>query len=309
MELYQGKLSFYNSSNGSTWNMPDGNGVVGSTVFQNNQWYDIELNYSSTAGYKGFVNGNLEISYAGTAKTYFDPNSPGVLFGVWRDGTSYPLAGAMSDIYVDTSKTAHSSSFTPSTDNSTNLFQNTVDWSQATDGIENVIGTSGNDTIIGTSGNNFLNGSAGNDSLAGNAGNDTLQGGLGNDTIAGGDGDDVFLFRKGDGNDLISDSTGSNTLSFDNSILQSVVAIFKNNNNQLQVGFMNSSGDQVTLSNVNDVEKIQLSTGSYLTSSDVNSVIQAMSSYATNNSISMTSLNDVENNTGLMSIITGAWHS
>jgi hypothetical protein len=38
-------------------------------------------------------------------------------------------------------------------------------------------------------------------------------------------------------------------------------------------------------------------------------VIQAMSSYATNNSVSFTSLNDVENNTNLMGIINGAWHA
>ena len=98
------------------------------------------------------------------------------------------------------------------------------------------------------------------------------------------------LCDRPDGTDSIFDSAGTDTLSFDSSISQASIALFKDSNNHLEIGFTNSSGDQVVLDNVNDIEQIQLSDGSYLTSADVNLVIQSMSNYATNNSVSFTSL-------------------
>jgi len=195
------------------------------------------------------------------------------------------------------------------------------------DGDDSLNGDAGNDTIMGRVGNDTLSGGEGddlldagedNDSLMGGSGDDnliaysgddTLAGGTGNDVLNGGDGNDTYLFSQGDGMDSIFDNAGTDTLSFDNSVLQSAVALFRDSNNHLEIGFTNSSGDQIILDNANDIEQIQLSGGNYLTNADVNLVIQSMSNYATNNSVSMTSLSDVENNANLMAIINGAWHA
>ncbi|MGG2334389.1 LamG-like jellyroll fold domain-containing protein, partial [Salmonella enterica] len=67
LELYQGKLWFSNSSNGTSWNIYSG---TGTTSLAANQWYDIELSYSGTAGYRIYLNGNLEISTSNTTKSY-----------------------------------------------------------------------------------------------------------------------------------------------------------------------------------------------------------------------------------------------
>jgi hypothetical protein len=67
----------------------------------------------------------------------------------------------------------------------------------------------------------------------------------------------------------------------------------------------------VTLSNQTTagyvIEKVQLNDKSYLTSADINLVIQQMTSFATNNGIAFSSVDDVRNNQGLMNIITAAW--
>jgi|GEM_PF-744355 len=185
-------------------------------------------------------------------------------------------------------------------------------------GNDTLMGRVGNDTLLGGEGddlvdagedNDQLYGSSGNDTLIGYSGSDTLTGGTGNDVLNGGDGDDTYLFTQGDGMDSIFDSAGVDTLSFDGSVMQSAIAFFQDANNHLEIGFTNASGDQVILDNVNDIEQIQLSNGNYLTNADLNLVIQQMSSYATNNAISLTSLNDVENNANLMGMINGAWHA
>ena len=204
-----GKLGLYNSSNGTSWNMPDGNGVIGTTVLQANQWYDFEVNYSSTAGYKIFINGNMDINYANTTKTY---NSGGLYLGTWKDGSTYPTAGAISDIYIDNTQTLHTANFSPDPNSWENRYVGSIDWSQAS--IENAIGGSGNDIITGTSNDNKLSGGAGNDSVIAGSGNDTLTTGLGIDTLDGGQGDDVYSIISNTGTESIVDAGGTDTLSF-----------------------------------------------------------------------------------------------
>jgi Ca2+-binding RTX toxin-like protein len=185
------------------------------------------------------------------------------------------------------------------------------------DGNDFLFGDGGNDTFLGGNGNDYLFGDSGNDSmdggtgddyLSGSGGNDTLRGGTGNDSLYGGNGDDTYLFAQGDGMDTINDSSGNNTLSFDISVIKADIAFFENGSN-LQIGFTNSAGDQITANSMTDLSQIQLADGEYLTSSDVNSLIQTMSNYATNNSVSFTSLSDVENNSNLMGMINAAWHT
>ena len=85
-------------------------------------------------------------------------------------------------------------------------------------GTANVNGTgnAGNNTVTGNSGNNQLDGAAGNDILIGGAGNDTLIGGAGNDSLDGGAGNDTYRFTLATlGNDIIRDTSGIDTISFD----------------------------------------------------------------------------------------------
>jgi hypothetical protein len=56
------------------------------------------------------------------------------------------------------------------------------------------------------------------------------------------------------------------------------------------------------------IEKIQLSDGTYISNTDINNIIQSMTSYATTKGIQITSISDVKNNTDLMSIVASAWH-
>ncbi|GCL42978.1 esterase-like activity of phytase family protein [Dolichospermum planctonicum] len=80
----------------------------------------------------------------------------------------------------------------------------------------NGIGNAGNNTVTGNSGNNQLDGAAGNDILIGGAGNDTLIGGAGNDSLDGGAGNDTYRFTLATlGNDIIRDTSGIDTISFD----------------------------------------------------------------------------------------------
>jgi len=197
----------------------------------------------------------------------------------------------------------------------------------ASDGNDSLIGGAGNDTLNGENGDDMLQGGVGNDrinagygndqlyggdgsdTLLASDGNDTLNGGTGNDYLYGEAGNDTFLYAAGDGNDTMVDASGSNTLAFDSSIGQSVVALYQDQYGQLIVGFSNSSTDQITINSLPNLGEIELSNGNYLTNADINLIIQDMSSYATNNSVSFTSLSDVENNANLMAMVNGAWHA
>jgi len=59
-----------------------------------------------------------------------------------------------------------------------------------------------------------IDGRGGNDDIYGHEGNDILTGGLGNDDLSGGDGNDTYIYQLGDGNDTISETSGTDTLSF-----------------------------------------------------------------------------------------------
>ena len=190
---------------------------------------------------------------------------------------------------------------------------NTISWTGV---IENINLGSGNDNLSGDNGNNNIFSGAGNDSINAGGGNDTIRGGTGNDTLNGGTGNDLYLFSLNDGQDSIqeNDSTTGNldTVSLDGTITKSNVAIYMQNGN-LQIGYQGDSADLITVQGQNtstgSIERLQASDGTFMTNSDINTVIQNMASYATSNGISFTSLNDVKNNTGLMNIVAAGWHT
>ncbi|AWW75330.1 hypothetical protein CD351_12915 [Erythrobacter sp. KY5] len=106
----------------------------------------------------------------------------------------------------------------------------------ALDGNDIASGGTGNDEIYGGAGDDQLLGDAGNDRLEGNWGNDRLLGGDGNDVLVGGDGsdvlvggagsdwlqgdsgDDTYLLDRFSGADTLADSTGINTVVFDETV-------------------------------------------------------------------------------------------
>lgn len=181
-----------------------------------------------------------------------------------------------------------------------------LNWSG--DAIENIIGSMAADSITGSSVANNLDGYLGSDTIAGMGGNDTLQGGTGND---------IYQFAQGDGQDLIieNDTTGGNSdkIAFNSSVSQSVVAVFQTGSGDLQIGYTNSAGDLITVQDFDTaagaVERFELSTGYYMTDSEINQVISDMAAYATTNSVSFTSLDDVKNDAGLLAIVNGGWHT
>jgi Ca2+-binding RTX toxin-like protein len=157
--------------------------------------------------------------------------------------------------------------------------------------------------LIGNSNDNVLDSGSGNDDLTGGTGDDSLVGGAGND---------IYRFAEGDGQDVINDSGNTDQVVFGSSVAQSMVAVFQTAGGDLQIGYTDSAGDLVTVQNYatsgHEVEDFVLSTGNHMTNADINSVITAMASYATTNSVSFTSLGDVESNSNLMTIVNGGWH-
>ena len=92
--------------------------------------------------------------------------------------------------------------------------------------------------------NNFKSGS-GRDHLYGGGGNDVLDGGKGDDYLQGDHGDDTYIFRSGYGNDVISESSGNNTVKiYDYSADQMVTT--RNAQNDLIIKFKNSE-DTLTI--------------------------------------------------------------
>jgi Ca2+-binding RTX toxin-like protein len=101
---------------------------------------------------------------------------------------------------------------------------------------DQLIGAGGNDTLNGGSGNDFLDGGTGNDSLIGGLGLDTLLGGVGNDALNGGDGNDTYRFANGFGDDVITDSSGIDTLNFSAVTAALTVNLAPANPNEVTLG-------------------------------------------------------------------------
>ncbi|MDD2949515.1 MAG: tandem-95 repeat protein, partial [Sulfuricurvum sp.] len=164
--------------------------------------------------------------------------------------------------------------------------------------IENLIGSNYNDNFIGNSGANILRGGKGSDSLNGGTGNDT------------------YSFYVGDGVDTIYDhdmngstNGGMDKITFASGITESSVAFYMNGND-LVVSY--GGTDTVTITNQsvanNAIEKVSLSDGNYLTSNDINTIIQSMNSYASSHDIAITSIDSVKANQDLMNIVAAGWH-
>jgi len=212
---------------------------------------------------------------------------------------------------------------------------------QGMGGSDIIHGLAGNDVLTGGGDSTQVYGDEGDDilfggvgvekdvvieTLAGGEGNDTiyagtgyeftyLSGGTGDDTLIGGSGNDEFIFSKGDGHDVIQNITSSDRVDeirMEVDIDPATVAFYMNNGT-LEIGFTDNNTDMLSVQNATtsfyDV-LIDSDKGSYkmIDAYQINQVVQQMTTYAANNGISLTSLNDVKDNQALMNIIATGWH-
>ena len=142
-------------------------------------------------------------------------------------------------------------------------------------------GNEGQDVLYGNEGDDILHGDAGNDELWGGVGNDTLIGGRGNDILEGCEGDDVYIFNKGDGEDTVCDVNGkADEIRLGH---ESIGVVFERVNNDLHVR-MPGSLDAITISSWYSgdnykIETFKSATGSTITHTQIENLIQAMSSF------------------------------
>ena len=87
-------------------------------------------------------------------------------------------------------------------------------------------------------------GSSKNDNLYGSSGSEIVIGGTGNDYMEGGYGNDTYVFAKGHGHDIISDSSGSDSLKFLD-INFTEVKFYKSGNDLIIKGY--NDGDSITV--------------------------------------------------------------
>ena len=162
-----------------------------------------------------------------------------------------------------------------------------------------IIGSDKSDSLYGTATDDFVYGDAGDDSLNGNAGNDTLYGGEGKDSFDGGQGDDTliggqgtdrldggpgndtYIFNKGDGEDYIIDIDGeADKVRLE---YEPISVVFERVNNDLRLRVPGSL-DAITVSSWYSSDNYKIETfksvnGSVITHTQVESLIQAMSSF------------------------------
>ena len=166
--------------------------------------------------------------------------------------------------------------------------------------VEKIDGGAGNNVIAGTgygdtidlSGTELLNiaaidGGVGNDVITGSAGDDVIMGGAGSDVLAGGAGDDTYWLTRDYGADTIleNDSTAGNT---DVARFGSDIAAdqlwFRQVGNNLEVRVIGTS-DSFTIGNwylgsQYHVEQFKTTDGKTLLDSQVQNLVQAMSSFS-----------------------------
>lgn len=155
-------------------------------------------------------------------------------------------------------------------------------------GNDRLDGGADEDVLSGNAGNDYIDGGSGDDQLFGGAGHDTLKGNTGNDYLHGGDGNDTYLFALGDGQDIITDTQGTDTIQFAAGINVSDVAVARINRDEggvthqdLEISFANSE-DKITvvgyfdkyvtgqtISVPNKIERIVFADGTIWTASNI----------------------------------------
>ena len=144
-------------------------------------------------------------------------------------------------------------------------------------------GLGGSDNLYGLKSDDKLYGGTGNDHISGYAGDDLIVGGTGDDYLDGYYGNDTYIFNKGDGSDTVYDADGKDdkiVLGYDS---QDIMLERFGNNLRLRI---TGSTDSVTIdswyASSNDrykIETFKSATGSTITHTQIENLIQAMSSF------------------------------
>ena len=144
-------------------------------------------------------------------------------------------------------------------------------------------GLGGDDNLYGSKSDDKLYGGTGNDHISGYAGDDLIVGGTGDDYLDGYYGNDTYIFNKGDGSDTVYDADGKDdkiVLGYDSQDI-----MFERFGNNLRLRITGST-DSVTIdswyASSNDrykIETFKSTTGSTITHTQIENLIQAMSSF------------------------------
>ncbi|HDR1549183.1 TPA: hypothetical protein QB474_001892 [Pasteurella multocida] len=147
-------------------------------------------------------------------------------------------------------------------------------------------GSLNDDRLYGGEGDDHLYGGLGDDRLYGGEGEDYLEGGVGQDILEGGQGSDTYVFSKGHGQDIIEVYSFNH---FDSDIIRFVdVNIpeklwFSRRDNNLLITNLDTA-DTLTVNNWYlsqnyQIERIELSDGRSLGSSQVEKLVSAMAEF------------------------------
>jgi Ca2+-binding RTX toxin-like protein len=183
--------------------------------------------------------------------------------------------------------------------------------------FENLVLTGGSCNINGTGNelNNTIYGNAGNNIIYGLAGDDYINSAEGNDIVYDTSGNDTYNFNIGDNIDTVTDSAGTDLIKLGSNVNKNNIAFFQDASGNLSIDYGNSTGaDKVIVNSwsttANQIEKVQLNDNTYLTNTEMNTITQNMTAYASSNGITLNSVNDVKNNANLMNLyMTNSWHS
>jgi Ca2+-binding RTX toxin-like protein len=120
--------------------------------------------------------------------------------------------------------------------------------------IDHVTGGQANDLILGNTLANILTGGDGDDILQGLGGNDTIVGGGGSDAVDGGAGNDTYLFDADSdvGSDSLTDASGTDTISFENSSANVVFSLGVSTAQPVNGGLLS-----ITLTSASIIENIK----------------------------------------------------
>jgi VCBS repeat-containing protein len=168
----------------------------------------------------------------------------------------------------------------------------------------------GNNTLIGDHGNDQLTSGSGDDTLDGGTGNDIFSAGAGNDQMFGGHGNDIYQFNNGFDNDIISETSGSDTVNFSGVDHQDLW--FWRSGDDLKIGVLNMD-DQLTIedwySNGNKrVETFNTQDDSFvLSESNVQQLVDAMAIFSVTGSGSLNVPQQIQDD--VQSVITTAWQT
>lgn len=176
------------------------------------------------------------------------------------------------------------------------------------DGNDTINSFQSNDTINAGDGDNTIISDTSSNTINSGSGNDFFWSAGGNNTLSGGAGDDVYMFNPAAGNNVISDSDGYDLVVFDtNEVSKSNIAVYLDSSNNLVIDYGSTGGQSVVSGS--GIDRIQLTDGEFMTTTDINALIQNMAAYANNNQIEFTGISDVKNNQDLMTMVANSWHS